>query len=155
VNSLLQRARAQLQRVAPKEEEQTDITEPGVRALLDQYVSAFEGADITALLGVLRDDIALEMPPNLVWFSGRAAVVRFIEKNVFAGPGVIRMLRTVANCQPAVAGYWRGDDGIYRPHTVQALTITATGISRIVSFNDPGLFPAFGLPASLAPEADR
>jgi RNA polymerase sigma-70 factor (ECF subfamily) len=155
VNSSLQRARAQLERVAPREEEVAEPTEPGLRALLDQYVSAFEDADITALMGVLRDDVALEMPPNPTWFAGRAAVGRFIEANIFAGPDVTRMVRTTANGQPAVAAYWREDDGVYRAHAVQVLTITPTGISRIVSFNDPGLFPAFGLTATLASEGSR
>ncbi|WP_426504460.1 sigma-70 family RNA polymerase sigma factor [Dactylosporangium sp. McL0621] len=155
VNSLLQRARAQLQRVSPTEDEQTDLSEPGLRALLDQYIAAFENADVKALVGVLRDDVALEMPPNVEWFSGRVAVGRFLERNVLAGPGLTRMLPITANGQPAVAAYWRENDGSYRPHALQVLTITRTGVSRIVSFNDPGLFPAFGLAGVLAPETPR
>ena len=125
-----------------------------MRALLDQYVSAFEGADITALMAVLRDDVALEMPPNLTWFFGRAAVARFLEKRVFTGHAAIRMIRITANGQPAVAAYWL-DDGVCRPHAVQVLTITSTGISRIVSFNDPQLFPTFDVPITLAPQEHR
>ena len=30
------------------------------------------------------------------------------------------------------------------------LTVTGAGIARIDSFNDPGLFPVFGLPQALA-----
>ncbi|MEU4287623.1 sigma-70 family RNA polymerase sigma factor [Kribbella sp. NPDC026596] len=155
VNSLLQRARAQLQRIAPTEDEQVDLSEPGLRALLDQYIAAFENADVNALVGVLRDDVALEMPPNVEWFSGRAAVRRFLERNVLGGPGMTRMLPITANGQPAVAAYWRDNDGLYRPHALQVLTITPIGVSRIVSFNDPGLFPTFGLATVLAPEALR
>ncbi|WP_202866647.1 hypothetical protein [Kribbella voronezhensis] len=59
------------------------------------------------------------------------------------------MVRTTANGQPAVAVYSRGQDGTYQPHAVQVITMTARAISRIVSFNDAGLFPAFGLPTSL------
>jgi RNA polymerase sigma-70 factor (ECF subfamily) len=149
VNSALQRARAQLERVAPAEGELAEPAEPGHRALLDQYVSAFENADIAALLRLLRDDVALEMPPNRTWFAGRTAVGRFIAAKVFAGPGMTRMVRTTANGQPAVAAYVRAHDGVYHAHAVQVLTITHTGISRIVSFNDSGLFAAFGLPAIL------
>jgi RNA polymerase sigma-70 factor (ECF subfamily) len=150
VNSLLQRARAQLQRVSPAPDELTDLSEPGLRALLNQYIAAFENADINALVDVLRSDVALEMPPNVEWFSGYAAVGRFLERNVLTGPGQTRMLPITANGQPAVAVYWRDDDGLYRPHALQVLTITPTGISRIISFNDPGLFPAFGLAGALA-----
>lgn len=149
VNSALQRARAQLQRVAPAEEELVEPAEPGHRAILDQYVAAFENADVTALLRLLREDVALEMPPNATWFAGRAAVGRFIVANVFAEPGTIRMIRTMANGQPAVAAYFRADDGFYHAHAVQVITIGHAGISRIVSFNDPGLFAMFGLPMSL------
>jgi RNA polymerase sigma-70 factor (ECF subfamily) len=155
VNSLLQRARATLQRVAPTEDEPTDLSEPGRRALLDQYIAAFEHADIDALVGVLREDVALEMPPNAEWFSGREAVGGFLARNVLTAPGLARLLPVTANGQPAVAVYWRESDGFYRPHALQVLTVTMAGISRIVSFNDPGLFPAFGLAGALAPAAPR
>jgi RNA polymerase sigma-70 factor, ECF subfamily len=155
VNSLLQRARAQLERVAPVEDELADLSEPGLRALLGQYIAAFENADVNALVGVLRDDVALEMPPNVEWFSGRAAVARFLARNVLSRPGLIRMLPTTANGHPAVAAYWRAKDGRYRPHALQVLTITPTGISRIVSFNDPELFTGFERAGVLAREALR
>ncbi|MDR8413690.1 sigma-70 family RNA polymerase sigma factor [Nonomuraea sp. 3-1Str] len=149
VNSALQRARAHLERVAPAEEELAEPDEPGHRALLDQYMTAFENADIAALLRLLREDIALEMPPYRTWFAGREAVGRFIAAHVFAGPGVARMVAITANGRPALAAYLRGDDGVHHAHAVQVLTVTGTGISRIVSFNDPGLFAAFELPSSL------
>ena len=57
-------------------------------------MSAFSNADISALLQLLRDDVALEMPPNSAWFVGRASVGRFLAANVFDGPGVTRMVRT-------------------------------------------------------------
>ncbi|MDA0632687.1 sigma-70 family RNA polymerase sigma factor [Nonomuraea sp. MCN248] len=149
VNSALQRARAHIRQVAPAEDDLAEPADPAHRALLDQYVSAFENADMTALLRTLRDDVALEMPPNLTWFHGRAEVGRFLATRVLAGPGVTRMVRVTANRQPAVAAYRRGHDGVHRAHAVQVLTVTGTGISRIVSFNDPGLFAAFGLAATL------
>jgi RNA polymerase sigma-70 factor (ECF subfamily) len=150
VNSALQRARAHLERIAPVEEALAEPDEPGHRALLDQYMLAFENADIDALLRLLRDDVALEMPPNATWFAGRSTVGRFIATKVFAGPGMARMVRTEANGQSAVATYF-AHDGIHRAHAVQVLTLTRTGISRIISFNDPDLFAPFGLPVSLAP----
>lgn len=57
--------------------------------------------------------------------------------------------------QPAFAAYQRGRDGRYRAHAVLVLTVTATGIARIVIFLDPGLFGAFGLPAEYAAAAAR
>ncbi|MFI6077208.1 sigma-70 family RNA polymerase sigma factor [Actinoplanes sp. NPDC051343] len=155
VNSLLQRARTQLRRVAPAEDHPAELFEPGLRALLDQYITAFQNADINALMEVLRDDVALEMPPNIQWFTGRATVGQFLRNNVLARPDMARMFPTTANGQPAVAAYWRGNDDSYRAHALQVLTITHTGISRIVSFNDPELFPNFGLARVLTAEQPR
>ena len=48
--------------------------------------------------------------------------------------------------QPAFAVYRRERDGTYRAHALQVPTLTATGIARIVAFQSPALFGAFGLP---------
>jgi RNA polymerase sigma-70 factor (ECF subfamily) len=149
VNSVLQRARAQLAQVAPAEDEVVEPTEPGHRALLDRYVAAFEEADITALTKLLRDDAVLEMPPFLTWFAGREAVGRFFAYQVLGSPGSWRMVPTNANGQPAVAAYLRGRDGVYHAHAIQVLTLTATGIARIDTFLDASLFATFGLYTTL------
>ena len=80
------------------------------------------------------------------WFAGRAAVTRFFEAHVLAAPGLFRMVPTMANGQPAFAAYRRGRDGAYEAHALQVLTVTATGVARLVVFLDPALFDAFGLP---------
>jgi RNA polymerase sigma-70 factor (ECF subfamily) len=61
------------------------------------------------------------------------------------------MVPTAANGQPAFAAYLRGHDGVHRAHAVQVLTVPASGIAHVVSFNQPGLFPMFGLPQTLPP----
>ena len=132
VNSLLQRARAQLDRVAPAENE---ITEPGdasQRALLDQYVAAFSGADVPALMRLLRADAELEMPPYLTWFSGREAIARFLAARTGGVGGIWRTARTRANGQPAIAVYLPGSDGVPRAHAIQVVTVTGPGIARII-----------------------
>ncbi len=150
VNSLLQRARAQLNQASPVEHE---ITEPGnadQRALLDQYVAALEKADMVTLMRLLREDAELEMPPHLTWFAGRDAVARFLISRARGSPGPWRMALTEGNGQPAVAMYHPDHDGVYHAHGVQVLTIAATAqgaaIARVVSFLDPTLVAAFGLP---------
>src|SRR5712664_1113793 len=77
VNSGLRRARAQLAQALPAEDELAEPTEPGQRELLERFAAAFERADISALAELLREDVALEMPPVPTWFAGRAAVLRF------------------------------------------------------------------------------
>src|SRR5262249_18722196 len=103
-------------------------------------------ADARALAELLREDVALEMPPMTAWFAGREAVTRFFETNVFTTPGLFRMVPTMANGQPAFAAYRRGRDGAYEAHALQVLTVTATGVARLVIFLDPALFRAFRLP---------
>jgi len=146
VNSGLRRARAELAQDLPAEDEVAEPTEPDRRALLDRFAAAFENADVSALAGLLREDVALEMPPVLTWFAGRRAVTRFVASRLFAVPGRFRMVATTANGQPAFAAYERGPDGVYRAHAVVVLTATPAGIARIVIFLDPGLFGVFGLP---------
>ena len=91
VNSLLQRARAHLAQAAPTEAELAEPGDADQRALLDRYVTAFAGADVTALMQLLREDAELEMPPYLTWFAGREAVARFLVSRARGMPGPWRM----------------------------------------------------------------
>ncbi len=116
------------------------------RAMLDRYAAAFEDADVTTLAGLLRADIALEMPPIATWFAGRDSVARFLASHVLRAPGQFRLVATAANGQPAFATYERGRDGVYRAHALQVLTVTPGGVARIVIFLDAGLFGSFRLP---------
>jgi RNA polymerase sigma-70 factor, ECF subfamily len=145
VNSGLRRARAQLAQALPAEDEVTEPADRDQRAVLDRFAAAFESADTRALAELLRDDVAFEMPPMPTWFAGRQTVLRFVASQLFAVPGRFRMVAVTANGQPAFAAYMRDHDGAYRAHAVLVPAITTTGIARIVSFCDPGLFPAFGL----------
>ena len=146
VNSALQRARGQLRQAAPAKDEMREPDDAGTRALLDQYATAFENADVAALMDLLREDAALEMPPQPIWFAGRDLVGRFMAARVLTERGAFKMIPTTANGQPAFVAYLRESDGVHRAHAIQVLTISAGRIDRIVSFNDAALFPAFGMP---------
>jgi len=146
VNSGLRRARAQLAQALPAEHEVAEPAEPDARAQLDRFAAAIENADASALAQLLRDDVALEMPPALTWFSGRQAVARFVAANLLIEPGWLRLVPVVANGQPAFAVYRREPGGVYHAHAVLVLTVTVTGIARMVAFQDPNLFESFGLP---------
>jgi RNA polymerase sigma-70 factor, ECF subfamily len=152
VNSGLRRARAQLAQVLPAEDE---ITEPSgdaaAQALIDRFAAAFENADLAALAEILRADVALEMPPTPTWFAGREAVLRFYAaKPLAAGPGAFTMVAVDANGQQAFAVYRRQPTGVFAFHAITILTVTAAGISRIVTFLDDRLAGPFGLPAELS-----
>jgi RNA polymerase sigma-70 factor (ECF subfamily) len=101
---------------------------------------------------LLRDDAVFEMPPEPTWFTGRELIGRFLQTRVLSEPGRFQMIPTAANGQPALAAYLRDHDGVCRAHSICVLTIAASRVARVTSFNDPGLFPAFGLPQA-APAA--
>ena len=153
VNSGLRRARAQLAQVLPDEDDVAEPAEPDRRVLLDRFATAFENGDVTALTELLRQDVALEMPPMLTWFTGRETVRRFLATKLLGAPGQFRMVAAPANGQPAFAAYERDDDGVYRAHAVLVLTVTAAGIARIVIFLSPALLGVFGLPQESGPDA--
>jgi len=159
VNSGLRRARAQLAQALPAEDEVAEPAEPDRRALLDRFAAAIQDADASALAELLREDVALEMPPMLTWFTGRRAVARFAASYLLTGPGLLRLVPVMANGQPAFAVYQRETGGAYHAHAVLAPTVTAAGIARIVAFQNPGLFASFGLPpeyrAGLVPAPDE
>jgi len=59
-----------------------------------------------------------------------------------------------ANGSPAAAGYLRDEDGRYQPYGIIVLEVTGDRISRIVSFGDPNLLPAFGFEKNALKNAD-
>jgi RNA polymerase sigma-70 factor, ECF subfamily len=152
-NSTLQRARAQLARVGPAEDDLREPADPADRAVLDQYAAAFEAADMAALTALLTRDATLEMPPQPYWFAGREHVLRFLRWRVLTRPGQFLLVPTRANGQPAFGTYWRAGDGPFLAHGIQLLATTGGRVRRIVSFNDARLITTFGLPAEQPPTA--
>ena len=98
---------------------------------------------------LLREDAVFEMPPEVTWFTGRELIGRFLRSQVLTEPGRFQMIPMAANGQPALAAYIRGHDGGYRAHSICVLTIAASRVTRVTSFNDPGLFATFGLPQTV------
>jgi RNA polymerase sigma-70 factor (ECF subfamily) len=149
VNGLLLRARARIEHARLAPEEIREPAEISQRALLDQYAAAFENADVAALSRLLREDATFEMPPVLTWFTGRGQIGRFLGTRVLGQPGDFKLVPVTANAQPGFACYLLGRDGRHHAHAVQVLTVGDAGIEHIVSFNQPELFPGFGLPPVL------
>jgi RNA polymerase sigma-70 factor, ECF subfamily len=146
VNSGLQRARARIGESGLRED---DVNEPAgarERAVVDEYLAAFQAADLGTLRRLLVADAVLEMPPVLNWYAGRDAYVRFIARSYTMRGIDWRMLPVAANGQSAAAAYARADDGVYRAHTLQVFAVGATAITHTVVFQDNRLFEAFGLP---------
>ncbi len=152
VNRLLQRARARLEQAAPDQDQMHEPADPADRVLLDRYATAFQNADVAAVVQLLHEDAVFEMPPEVTWFTGRELIGRFLQARVLTEPGRFQMIPVAANGQPALAAYLRDHDGVYRAHSICVLTIAASRVARVTSFNDPGLFTTFGLPRA-APAA--
>ena len=147
VNSALRRARDSLRQAGVAEDSVREPADAGTRAVVEAYASAFENADVAALTRLLAADAVLEMPPTPTWFAGREAIARFFGTRVLGAPGDFLLAETGANGQPAFAAYRRGGgDGGYHAHAIVVLEARGAALTRIVSFLDPGLFPAFGLP---------
>jgi RNA polymerase sigma-70 factor (ECF subfamily) len=153
VNSILQRAHAQLDQAALTEDQIVEPTAADERALLDRYVAAFEAKDIAAIVDLFTKDAVWEMPPFTGWYEGAENIGRLIDTQCPAdGPGDMRLVPTQANGQPAFGLYMRGDDGVYRPFNLPVLTLSDSGITHVASFFDLRLFATFGLPETLPAE---
>jgi RNA polymerase sigma-70 factor (ECF subfamily) len=148
VNSSLQRARAALAD-ADAIDEVPEPDDPSVRALIDNYISAFEAADVPRLVRLLTDQAVLEMPPVPLWYRGSSRYGEFMSR-VFEmrGPGWL-MNRLTANGQPALAAYAPQPGGGHRLHTLQVLTVTGGLVARNAVFADPAVFATFDLPTEI------
>lgn len=151
VNSILQRARAQLDQVMPTEETVSVPTDAEQRALLDRYVTAFENKDIDEIVELFTSDAVWEMPPFPGWYHGPADIGRLIDTQCPAkGPGDMKLVPTTANGQPAFGLYMRGEDGVHRPFQLQVVTLGEGGVTHVGAFFQHGLFETFGLPETVA-----
>jgi len=148
VNSALQRARAQLARAAPAPDRAGPAPSTRQQQLADRYLSAFVQADVDTLTRLLADEVVLEMPPFPQWFRGRAAVGEFLAARALASAGRWQALPIHANGQPAMAAYRKDPaDGLHHAHSIQVLHTNDQGLTWIAAFQQPDLFPLFGLPA--------
>jgi len=148
VNSALQRARENLRQMDRKTVP-TRLSQQ-LATLLAQYVAAWETADSAALIAVLREDVALTMPPLPVWYGGRADVKKFLDGYLFksANPFKVKLKAVGANGSPAFATYQMDGQGIYRAAAIQILTIENGQVAEIndyLTFDDQ-LFTRFHLP---------
>ncbi|MGZ6777451.1 MAG: sigma-70 family RNA polymerase sigma factor [Mycobacterium sp.] len=151
VNSLLQRARAQLDSVGPSEDDTLDAPDtPEAKDLLDRYIAAFESYDIDKLVEMFTAEAVWEMPPFDGWYQSPAAIHALIKTHCPAEKaGDMRLLPTTANGQPAAGLYMRNTDGVHEAFQFHVLDVKNDAVSHVVAFGDAKLFEKFGLPATL------
>jgi RNA polymerase sigma-70 factor, ECF subfamily len=152
VNSALQRARTTLrgqwplgrQDWAPAAE-----PDPGQRRLLQRFIAAHEQADPDALIALLRNDVRLAISPEVGEWNGRPEVGDALRDGMNA-LGQWRLLPIMANRQPGAAGYLRRPaQAAYFPFALTVLRLEGSRLIDIAAFEQPSMFTAFGLPASL------
>ncbi|HET6728812.1 MAG TPA: sigma-70 family RNA polymerase sigma factor [Jiangellaceae bacterium] len=156
VNSALQRARKAVDQRVPSTAQQAELDALGAdgrRELVDAFVTAWERADVPAILELLAEDARFTMPPLPAWFLGREDIGRFFAERVFATPW--RLVPIRANGQPAFACY-QGETGRdrFRLSAVNVLGLHAGQIVEIAGFLDPAVHRHFGLPAELPHAGD-
>lgn len=152
-NSALQRARATMQEALPATRADWSAGDPdaGERRLLEQFIDAHERCDAERAIAIAAQDIRVTMPPYPAVFDGLASVTALIERAFGPGrEGDWRLLPTRANRLPAAASYLRRPgDTEFRAFKLDVLRIADGAIAEITTFGW-SLFPAFGLPATLA-----
>ena len=112
-----------------------------------KFVSAYESADLHALVSLLTDDVFISMPPMPFEYEGRDVVIRFCA-GLFRAGRVFDLVPTRANGQPAFGTYLRAPTGIRHGVGLFVLTLTGDRICAMTRF-DNSVLPWFGLPRSL------
>lgn len=154
VNSALKRARASLRRQRPPAEEHQGSPaphSPSEQAILADFVSAWESADLDALVAILTDDVFISMPPMPLEYQGRDVVACFFA-SIFRSGRRFDLVRTRANGQPAFGAYLRGPSGLRHGVGLYVLALRGNRICAMTRF-DKSVLPWFGLPQSLPPPA--
>jgi RNA polymerase sigma-70 factor (ECF subfamily) len=152
-NSALQRARATMQEHLPARRAEWSAGKPSAeeRALLDRFIDAHERNDAAAAMAIASQDLRITMPPDMMCFDGLEVIAPFLRR-AFAPEtrdGDWRLVPTRGNRMPTAASYLRRPgDSTFRAFKFDVLRIQEGAIAEITTFG-AGLFPAFGLPATL------
>lgn len=150
INSALQRARETMRKhyegATPQHRPSEDSSQ---KQLVDRYVRAWESVDLDGFIGLLKEDATYAMPPWRHWYMGRDSIKSFFAK-VWPAYHGFRLLPIAANAQPAFALYTLAkEDGTWRAHSLQVLTMRDEGIAGLTAFVKPlgpTLFSGFRLP---------
>ncbi|MFI2430543.1 sigma-70 family RNA polymerase sigma factor [Streptomyces sp. NPDC018693] len=158
VNSALQRARATLAERSDRAAEAavSDPLDEDQQKLLERYVAAFEGYDMTALTALLHEDAVMTMPPFDLWLTGHDDITGFMTTLGSACAGS-RLIPVRVNGLPGFAQYKPDPEkGGYTPWSIQVLEISDGRLTGFHFFLDTQRwFPLFGVPLHLDGEGDE
>ncbi len=158
VNSALQRARATLaeRRQPGADASVSDRLDGEQQKLLERYVAAFEGYDMSALTALLHEDAVMTMPPFDLWLTGAEDITGFMT-TLGAPCAGSRLVPVEVNGLPGFAQYKPDPEaGGFTSWAVQVLEVSDGRITGFHCFLDTERwFPLFGLPLHLEAEADE
>ena len=143
VNSLLYRARKRMQKQGAGTAGQP-LEDEAQRALLAQYVEAWERSDVEGLSRLLKEEAIFYMPPFPSWFAGKASILDMVRQQLFDEDQAEQwqLERYDANGQPAFRlRRWNPDASEYTLFGLMVLSVDADGISEMAAFLSPELFP--------------
>ncbi len=153
VKSALHRARSILAENRYGRDAAADWTlDSTAQTQLDAYVRAWEAADITALVHLLKEDVTFSMPPIPAWYHGKETVRALMSRTVFSGEARGRWLLapTHANSQQAFGVYRQAETSdLYRAYGIQLVTRHDHLISDIITFRDAALLAHFNMPMTV------
>src|SRR5213083_145701 len=108
VYSALQRAHRTVEERLPERSQQATLRslgDEGVRAVVHDFVEAWERSDVDAVVSMLARDAVVAMPPVPTWYRGREAVAAFLCERPLGGGRRWRAIPTRANGQLAFGHY--------------------------------------------------
>src|SRR5215469_18266641 len=115
---------------------------------IHRHVGAHGQADPEALIAMLRHDVRLAISQVGEW-NGEQEVGDALRDGMTA-LGQWRLLPIMANRQPGAAGYLRRpDETTFSPFALTVLRLEHGRLIDIAAFEQPSMFTAFALPASL------
>jgi RNA polymerase sigma-70 factor (ECF subfamily) len=161
VNSALMRARSGLERRRAQLgglESSPAAGSPEEDAIVARFVTAYESADVEALVSLFADDVFFSMPPMPLEYQGRDVAAEFWGLLFVAGRRY-SLVPTRANGDPAFGAYVLAPDETRRATGLFTVTFAGDRVRALTRF-ETGAFAWFGLPLSLpgpekAPEAGR
>ncbi len=107
-----------------------------------KFVSAYESADLDALVVLLTDDVFISMPPIPFEYEGRDLVARFFA-GLFGADRRFELVRTRANGRPAFGAYLRAPTGIRHGAGLYVLSLSGDRIC-VMTRSKTACFPGSG-----------
>ena len=146
VNSLLQRARASLEKIRPVT---VTASSEAQKALVDRFVAAWRCGATDRMLALLEADAHLTMPPHPMEFVGRHAIVELLfDVERFAPYSAVDFVPVQANGEHGIATYIRrADRSESQRHCLMFFGRATRAARKITGFTEDRIFELFDLPS--------